>query len=502
MSVLISRNPATGEELGSAPIFSPDQVREAVKAARAAQVEWGQLTVRQRNQRLKRLTRALVEQADSIAALIVAEQGKNQVEAYGEVISALELLHFYSRRAAAILRTRSISPRLGVLRSHRLVAQPRGVVGIISPWNYPFTLSMEPLIAALVAGNGVVLKPSEYTPQVGLKIGELARLAELPRGLVQVITGDAATGQALITAGIDKLVFTGSVANGRKVAALAGEHLVPVTLELGGKDAAIVLADADLDRAADGILWGALLNAGQACLAIERVYVEQPVAQLFIEKLTEKAARLRTGPASDPANEVCAITTPAQLNTIQRHIADARQKGARVLLGGQPLEGSGRFFPPTIVVDVNEDMAIMSEETFGPVIAVQTVKDAEEAIRRANQSRYGLTASVWTKDMRRGRRLLTRLEVGDAALNDHGASAGYAEIGWGGRKASGYGKTRGAEGLQEMVVWQHISWPRLDIPLMGFPYSERKVRFVRSLIKLLFGNWQERLAALKNQNFP
>ncbi|MCS7011583.1 MAG: aldehyde dehydrogenase family protein, partial [Anaerolineales bacterium] len=359
MSELISRNPATGEELGRAPIYTAEQVQAAVRTARAAQIAWGALSVQQRLRELKRLSRVLVEQADAIAHLIVSEQGKNQIEAYGEVMTALELLRFYQQNAVRILRPRSVSPRLGALRSHRIIARPRGVVGIISPWNYPVTLSMEPLIAALVAGNAVVLKPSEYTPLIGLKIGELARLARLPEGLVQVTTGDASTGQALIAAGIDKLVFTGSAANGRKVAASAGEHLVPLTLELGGKDAAIVLADADLEQAAEGILWGALLNAGQACLAVERIYVEEAVAEAFIQKLTEKAARLRVGPAADPNHDVCAITTEAQLNVIKKHLEDARLKGARVLLGGEPLPAPGRFFPPTILVGVNEEMDVL-----------------------------------------------------------------------------------------------------------------------------------------------
>lgn len=499
MTDLISINPATGEALGKAPICSPEQVRAAVTTARKAQAAWGPLTVHQRLHELKRLSRVLVEQADAIARLIVAEQGKNQMEAYGEVMTALELLNYYRGHAAGILRTRSVSPRLGIMRSNRIVARPRGVVGVISPWNYPVTLSMEPLIAALVAGNAVVLKPSEYTPLVGLKIGELANLAGLPQGLVQVVTGDASTGQTLIAAGIDKLVFTGSAANGRKVAALAGEHLVPLTLELGGKDAAIVLADADLDQAADGILWGGLLNAGQACLAVERVYVEEQVAEAFMKKLTAGASRLRTGPATDPTNEVCAVTTDAQMNVLKQQVAEARQMGASILVGGEPLPGPGRFFLPTIIFEASQEMSVMREETFGPLIAVQKVKDVEEAIRLTNASAYGLTASLWTRDIARGRRLLTRLEVGDAALNDHGTSTGYAEVGWGGRKASGYGKTRGAEGLREMVVWQHISWPRLGGQMMGFPYSQKKINFVRTLIKVLFGNWQERLTLLGRQ---
>ena len=500
MAELISRNPATGDELGRVPVCTPEQVNAAVKAARMAQIEWGNLTVRQRLQKLKKLSRILVERSDKIARLIVAEQGKNQVEAYGETVTALELLHFYQGHAAGLLRTRTVSPRLGILRSSRILARPHGVVGVIAPWNYPVTLSMEPSIAALVAGNAVVLKPSEYTPLIGLKVGELVRQAGLPEGLFQVVTGDASTGQALIAAGIDKLVFTGSAANGRKVAALAGEYLVPVTLELGGKDAAIVLADADLDKAADGILWGALLNAGQACLAVERVYVVEPVAEAFIGKLTAKAAQLRTGPANDPQNEIGAITTEAQMNILQAQVADAKQRGAKILLGGESLPGPGRFFPPTVITDVTEEMAVMREETFGPIIAVQKVKDAEEAIRLTNANPYGLTASLWTRNIRGGRRLLTRLQVGDAALNDHGTSTGYAEVGWGGRKDSGYGKTRGAEGLREMVVWQHISWPRIGGQMMGFPYSAKKVNFVRKLIRILFGNWKEKWDAIFEAN--
>lgn len=497
MAELISHHSATGEELGRAPICSADDVRAAVQAARCAQVAWAALTVRQRLDALKPWQRLLLTQADALAQLIVAEQGKNQIEAYGEVLSSLDLLSFYMRRAERALRPRRVWPRLGALRAHRLVAQPYGVVGVISPWNYPLMLSMDSLIAALVAGNAVVLKPSEYTPLIGLKIGELARQAGLPEGLVQVVTGDATTGQALIAGGIDKLVFTGSAANGRRVAALAGQHLVPVTLELGGKDAAIVLADADLDRAAEGVLWGALLNAGQACLAIERIYVEQPVAEAFTQKLVEKAQRLRVGPASDPCNDVGAITTEAQLNVVQQQLQEAVQRGARVLTGGRPLPGPGRFFPPTVLTDVADDMALMRDETFGPLLPIRPVRDAEEAVRLTNASPYGLTASIWTRDIRRGQQLLTRLAVSDASINEHGASSTYAEVGWGGRKASGFGRTRGIEGLYEMVIWQHLSWPRLDLPLMRFPYSAAKVDFVRALLYLLFGTWRERASALK-----
>lgn len=345
--------------------------------------------------------------------------------------------------APKLLRPRRAFPLLGILRVNRIVFRPYGVVGIISPWNYPVSLSLEPAVTALFAGNGVVIKPSEHTPLTGLKLGELFRQTELPENLVQVVTGPGETGAALIASGIDKLVFVGSVATGRKVAALAGQHLVPLTLELGGKDAAIVLADADVDRTAEGIAWAANLNAGQTCLAIERVYVVDEIAEPFVQSLCEVVKGLRVGPGTDPDTDIPPITTEAQLDVIRSHIEDAQIKGAHVLCGGGPTQRGGRFFEPTVVVDVSEDMLLMQEETFGPVIAVQRVRDVEEAVRLTNASGYGLTASVWTQDKVLGRRVAARIEAGDVAVNDHGISAGHPEIPWGGLKESGYGKTRG-----------------------------------------------------------
>ncbi len=497
-----SFDPATGDRLGKATVFTPDQVRQAVKAAREAQTAWCQLSVRQRIRAMKPFQRMLVEQRDALAALIVAEQGKDQLIAYGEIFSILRLLGYYFRIAPRVLRQRRALPLLGLLRVNRLVPFPYGVVGVISPWNYPVSLSLEPTIAALLAGNAVVIKPSEYTPLIGLRLGELFRAAGLPENLVQVVTGYGDTGAALIASGIDKLVFVGSEATGRKVAALAGQHLVPMTLELGGKDAAIVLSDADLERAANGIAWGGNLNAGQTCLAIERVYVEHDIAEPFLQHLVEVIQKLRVGPGTDPDTDIPAITTAAQLSIIQSHIDDAVARGARVLCGGKPADRPGRFFKPTVVVDVNEDMLIMQAETFGPVIAVQRVQDVNEAIQRTNASPFGLTASVWTRDIARGRRIAARIQAGDVAVNDHGTPAGNVEIPWGGMKNSGYGKTRGKEGLLEMVTLQHISWPRLQTRRepFWFPNSAKAIAMVRKSIPLLYGTWRQRLAVLRDRS--
>jgi acyl-CoA reductase-like NAD-dependent aldehyde dehydrogenase len=493
-----SFNPATGERLGEAPVFSPTEVQQAVAAARSAQAAWGQLDVRHRVRALKRFQRVLLEQQDTLVQLIIAEQGKDQVIAYGEIFSVLNLLRYYFRVAPSVLRPRRVFSLLGVLRSNWIIARPYGVVGIISPWNYPVSLSLEPAIAALMAGNGVVIKPSEYTSLIGLKLGELFRQAPLPEGLVQTVTGYAETGAAVIASGINKLVFVGSVPTGRKVAALAGQHLVPITLELGGKDAAIVLADADINRAAEGIAWAANLNAGQTCLAVERVYVVEEVAEPFVQRLVDVVRGLRVGPGSDPDTDVPAITTAAQVRTIQTQIEDARSKGARVLCGGAPVPSAGRFFEPTVVADVSDDMLLMQEETFGPVIAVQSVRDAEEAVERTNASPFGLTASVWTRDKARGKRIAAQIETGDIAVNDHAIAAGYPEIPWGGMKDSGYGKTRGREGLLEMVALQHVSWPIVQMKreFVWFPNSAKTLARVRTGLMLLHGSWRERIAAL------
>lgn len=493
-----SFDPATGEMIGRVPITPVSAVREAIVRAREAQRAWGAVPIRVRARKLIALERVLARRADDLASMEVKEQGKNQVEAYGAVLTAIHLLRYFRKIAPKVLAPKRVFPLLGLLRVHRIVREPIGVVGVIAPWNYPLTLALDPILAAVIAGNAVVLKPSEHTPHIGLLIGDLFREAGLPECLVQVVTGDASTGAALIEGGIDHLVFTGSVPNGRRVAELAGKHLVSLTLELGGKDAAIVLEDADLDRAALGITWGANLNAGQACLAIERVYVVDSAADRFIARLVEETKKLRVGAGTSEAIEIGAITTEAQLGIIEAHVDDAKARGARVLCGGERIGSGGRFYAPTVLVDVTDDMRVMREETFGPVVAVQRVRDAEEAVRRTNSSPFGLTCSIWTRDLDRAKKLAANIRAGDVAVNEHGAPAGHGEVPWGGVKESGYGRTRGVDGLLEMVVSKHVSWPRISTKreVFWFPYSSRSVRGVRTALVFLYGTWRERFAVL------
>ncbi len=482
-------NPNNGEAFSPVRCTALAEIPACVQRARQAQPHWQALSLRQRSRFLHRFSQEVARSAERIAECLCQTQGKSPFDAYGEIFTVLELCQYYQRVAGRVLKARWAFPLSGLHRSHRLVYEPYGVVGVIAPWNYPFNLSLQPVLAALIAGNSVVLKPSEHTPHIGAEIAHLFAQAGFPRDVLTLVQGDGSVGQALIAAGIDKLVFTGSVAVGRQVARLAGEQLLPLTLELGGKDVAIVLADADLQRAAQGIAWAANVNAGQACLAVEQVYVEAAVADACLHALRQAYANLRVGDSTDPTADITAITTPAQLAKIQALVEDAVLCGARLVCGGQAVRSAGRFFQPTILTDVPESARIWREEIFGPVVVVQRVADAAEAVARTNASPFGLTASIWTRNRAQGRALAAQLQVGDVAIIEHGAPAGHAEIAWGGRKASGFGKTRGKEGLLEMVVQKHLSWDWFDRPREAhwFPNAKRDAKFLLRVIGWLFG---------------
>ncbi|MBV8305366.1 MAG: aldehyde dehydrogenase family protein [Acidimicrobiia bacterium] len=418
MATIETINPTTGQSIGSVPDMEEAQVRQAVQRARAAFRVWGRLDFAERREQLLRVRDLMLDRADDIVARICEETGKTPFEAmFTELFITADLIDFYARHGEKALRSQRVAtgPLRLTKRSYK-VYEPLGVVAVISPWNYPFSLTMSPVVSALFAGNTVVLKPSEVTPLVGVLVGELFTRACDYADVVQVVTGGGAAGSALIGARVQKVCFTGSVATGKKVMAKAAETLTPVTLELGGKDPMIVLDDADVERAASGAVWGAFSNSGQTCIAVERVYVEAGAYDEFVDKVVAKTRAIRQGTSTD---DVGSMTFPPQVELVERHLADAVDKGAKVLTGGRRRTDLGdMWFEPTVLVDVDHSMAIMRDETFGPVLPIVKVADEAEALRQANDSPYGLASSVWTRSDDRGRRVAGQLEAGSVCVND------------------------------------------------------------------------------------
>ena len=484
---LISLNPATLEELGRATIFTPHQVQHAVARARAAQPAWGSLSFRQRGEFILRAKDLLVDRQDDFCGLIASETGKPMVEALSsEVMPVANLMDYFARKSEKLLRDEQFTLSVFRNKKSRVYFYPVGVAGIISPWNYPFSIPMGEVVMGLMAGNAVVLKPSEHTPLVGLRIGELFRDAGLPDGVLQVLTGDGATGAALADAAIDKIFFTGSVRTGRKVAEAAARRFMPCVLELGGKDAMIVCADAPFERTVNGALWGAFCNCGQTCASVERLYVVESMADRFIQAVVEKTQTLRVG--FEGQQDIGPLNNARQLQVVIEQVQDAVDKGAKVLLGGRRIDRlPGYFFEPTILTDLNNTMRLMQEETFGPVLPIIVVKDEAEALREANQSNFGLLASIWTRDTRRGKRIAEQLEAGTVLINDVIYTHGAPETPWFGVKESGMGVTHSEHGLREFVRMKHINWDLLPMKsnLWWFPYSEKRRRDFKFLMRLL-----------------
>lgn len=491
---IVARDAATGEVLREIVCASQEEVRDAVRRARVAQRDWGARPVADRVRLLRPVLERIIARRDEIARLVSLETGKPRLEALtGEVFATCESLDFYLRNAARLLATESIAHRLLKITRASLHHEPWGVVAIVSPWNYPFFLGASVAFSALVAGNSVIAKPSEHTPLVGLEIETILRECGLPPALYQCLPGHGDVGQKIIEGGVDKVAFTGSVATGRKVASLCGERLIPVTLELGGKDPAIVLEDAPLERAAKALAWASFLNAGQVCASVERIYVQDKLVAAFTDRFVRNVLGLRQGRDAAFDVEVGPLVNRMQWEVVSRQVEDARQKGATVLVGGKGRPGTnekgGWFYEPTVLANVPENAEVLRAETFGPVVSIIPVSGEEEAIRRANDTPYGLTASVWTADERAGERIARRLAVGTVYVNDHLLPSAAGEAPWGGTKSSGYGRTRGAEGLLEMTRSKHVAFDRLrmkDNPLW-FPYSEAKYRAFSDVMPTLFG---------------
>jgi len=465
-----SVNPATDEVLRELECANESEVRAAVARARAAQSAWAEMGVRSRVAVLREFQRKLHEKKSQIAEAITREAGKPVAEALTtEVLVVLDAARFLIDNAYRLLRDESVQHgNLATkLKSGRLVREPYGVVGIISPWNYPFSIPATEALAALVAGNAVVLKPSEITSLVALELQSLLHAAGVPRDVFQVVVGDGATGAALIhsdvreskigEAKIDRLVFTGSVATGKRIAAAAAERLLPVVLELGGKDPMLVLDDADVDVASSGAVWGAFVNAGQTCLSVERCYVHRSLYEGFLRACTEKTKTLRVGPGLDRETDVGPMIHERQLRIVEANVEDAVARGARVLAGGSRLPELGKnFYAPTVLADLTHEMSIMREETFGPVLPVMAFDSDEDAVRLANDSEYGLAASVWTRDRARGERLARRIRAGTVMVNDVVSCFGISEAPHGGVKSSGLGRAHGRFGLEEMVRLKYL----------------------------------------------
>jgi succinate-semialdehyde dehydrogenase/glutarate-semialdehyde dehydrogenase len=482
--------PATGEVLGEVEACAEADVAAKVAEARRAQVGWGELPPERRVRCLTSAKEWIARNVERAAKTISDDGGKPRVEAItAEIVGTVYLLDRMATLAPRWLADEPISaPYWRMLGKRGVVTyRPLGVVGIISPWNFPFSIPFGQTAMALAAGNAVILKPSSATPLVGKLIEEVWREAGLPDGVLQVVHGPGRLGDALCRAGLRRILFTGSVAVGRHVMAEAARHMTPVSLELGGKDPMIVLGDADLDVASSAAVWGAFCNAGQVCASIERCYVHRSIFDDFVSRVVEKTRRLRQGPDAAFDVDVGAMTTEDQLRTVATQVQAAVRDGARILCGGdRPLDRPGWFFPPTVLVDLKPDMEVVREETFGPVLPILPFDSEEEAIRLANDSRYALTACLFTRDLERGERLARKIEAGTVMINDTLFTYSMAEAPWGGPKDSGVGRTHGRIGLMDLVEPVHVctnvrpgrknDW--------WYPYDEATWRFAVDSVRL------------------
>jgi betaine-aldehyde dehydrogenase len=474
-------NPATGEQIATVPIDSPEVVAATVARVRANQPEWEAIGIDGRYHWLGKLRDWLLDNSERILDTMQAETGKVRADASGEPVYLADLINFYGTRAAKFIGEEAVRPHTPLLASKKLRVQyrPHPVVGIISPWNFPLVLALGDAIPALQAGAAVVVKPSEFTP---LGLAEVIEAWKEEIGAPDVfdcVQGVGEAGGALVDA-VDFVQFTGSDRTGRKVMARAAETLTPVSLELGGKDAMIVLDDADLDRAANAAAWGGMMNSGQICMSVERIYVEEPAYDSFVAKLTAAVGKLRQGADGKAfGKDVGAMTSPNQIAIVEDHVRDALSSGARVLIGGKRLPGPGDYFEPTVLVDVDHSMKVMRDETFGPVVGVMRARDAEEAVRLANDSRYGLSGSVFG-ERERAERVARRVECGAVNVNDVLVNYAAMDVPMGGWKQSGIGYRHGEPGIKkycrtESVVITRFGGKREPT---WYPYTKARRRLI------------------------
>ncbi len=498
-----SVNPATNEITARFAATNPADLPEIFRRARAAQFEWAARSLQSRCAKLADLRDAIFACREEIADAITWETGKPRVEAiFAEILVSLDTADFLSRHAPRWLRREKV-PHHNIAmkaKSAWIEYHPRGVVAVISPWNYPFSIPMTQVLSVLVTGNAVILKPSELTPACGALIARLVERAQFPAGLVQALQGRGDLGAAIIDAAPDKIFFTGSVATGKKIAEACARKLIPSVLELGGKDAMIVLADANLEIASSAAVWGGFMNCGETCISVERIYVEQSAAGKFTALCVEKTKQLRVGPSTDPDAEVGPMIRPAQLEKVEAQLREAAALGATILTGGNRRPDLGpNFIEPAVVTGVDHSMQLMREETFGPVIAISAVASAEQAVAQANDSPFALSASVWTSNAKRGAEIASRVHAGSVMVNDVASYYGITEAPHGGPGASGWGHSHSKLGLLEMVQVKYIDVDRL--PRMHkswwFGYTADLTTAAGGFVQSLFApTWRARLRSM------
>jgi acyl-CoA reductase-like NAD-dependent aldehyde dehydrogenase len=483
---LKSFNPRTGETIREIPAVSPSEVKDYVEQARKVAPEWGAIDPEGRVRILRNIRTNMKAKADEIVEVVSAETGKPKAEALAhEVLAPMLQLAYLEHLAPKVLKTKRVAPVIGPILGYkaRMEFRPFGVVGCITPWNFPIANSFLAIASPLFAGNSIVVKPSEVTPGCGEMLREI--LDPLPSGVATVIQGGGDVGAALVDAPCDKISFIGSPVTGRKICEAASKHLTPVVMELGGKDAAIICSDADVDLTSSGIVWGAFANAGQICASIERAYVVDSIADEFQEKLLAKLARLEQG------EDIGSLTFPRQLDIVSKQVDDAVKKGATVLAGGSGVgkknEKGTLWYAPTVITDVTDDMTVVKDETFGPILTIVRVRDEEEALQRANNDGVNLTASVWTKDSKKRERLVHGLRAGSITHNMHIETATGAWGTWGGVGDSGFGRLNGELGILEFTVPTHVSYPAMPKMKRSFwyPYDQGSEHLTRSMIDFL-----------------
>lgn len=482
---------ATGNRLGEVPARTVEECREAVKRARSAQKIWAKKSYEDRGRIMLRFRDALLDRIDETARLLSQENGKTlQESVMMEIMPIADLATYFARNAGRILSPKKIPLHLFLHRASYVHYKPRGVLLLISPWNFPFTIPTGEVIMALMAGNAVVHKPALLTPLIALHTRKLFDEAGLPPDIYQVVTAPGRTAMEMVGMGVDFVSFTGSTETGKAIAAEAGKYLIETTMELGGKDPAIVCEDANLNQAANSIVFGALANSGQVCASIERVYAVGKTYEPLVEKIVERVKRLRQGNPLDEV-DVGAMTDEGQLKIIEQQVDRAREQGAVIHTGGKRPDGPGLFYPPTVLTNVTETMDVVAEETFGPVIPVMRVESIDEAIERSNNSRYGLDAYVFTRDRKRGRQIAERLDAGTVQVNDWLPTHAAPETPWGGVKESGIGRVHGDDGLRHLCEAYHVNYDRTPMPdrlPISYPYSKQAYRMISGATKALYAS--------------